>query len=315
MGQITNGITTLRRRGALPTRRDARSEPAQRLWVLGREGGDAAVGVDRDLELVEEVPTEETVHGCLLDVVRDDEKLADLRAADLEGVERRRLHARGPGRAADLAGRPLRQGHSGRLEDARIDDGPVRARVQDELCRGSAVDRRVDDDRLSLRELDLGAGGARRSGRARRRRRVPDHDGRRRRAVPLGDAVDTLGVVGHALLVHPAIDLGVGGCGENQDQERQDERWHQDHWAHPTVPGNENGTTAVGDERRGRPASRTGYDAFFSSSFLAAVASSFVASLTPFLNSLTLDPSDRARSGNRLAPKRISTITRMISSS
>src|SRR5438445_13549414 len=29
---------------------------------------DAAVGVDRDLELVEEVPTEETVHGCLLDV-------------------------------------------------------------------------------------------------------------------------------------------------------------------------------------------------------------------------------------------------------
>src|SRR5439155_569785 len=140
MGQITNGITTLRRRGALPTRRDARSEPAQRLWVLGREGGDAAVGVDRDLELVEEVPTEETVHGCLLDVVRDDEKLADLRAADLEGVERRRLHA------------------------------------------------------------------------------------------------------------HPAIDLGVGGCGGNQDQERQDERWHQDHWAHHTVPGNENGTTAVGDE-------------------------------------------------------------------
>src|SRR5207244_3221660 len=100
MGQITNGITTLRRRGALPTRRDARSEPAQRLWVLGREGGDAAVGVDRDLELVEEVPTEETVHGCLLDVVRDDEKLADLRAADLEGVERRRLHARGPVGAA-----------------------------------------------------------------------------------------------------------------------------------------------------------------------------------------------------------------------
>src|SRR5437773_2564153 len=158
MGQITNGITTLRRRGALPTRRDARSEPAQRLWVLGREGGDAAVGVDRDLELVEEVPTEETVHGCLLDVVRDDEKLADLRATDLEGVERRR------------------------------------------------------------------------------------------RAVPLGDAVCTLGVVGHALLVHPAIDLGVGGCGGNQDQERQDERWHQDHWAHHTAPGNENGTTAVGDE-------------------------------------------------------------------
>src|SRR5881628_1770329 len=107
MGQITNGITTCRRRGALPTRRDA---PPNVLWVLGREGGDAAVGVDRDLELVEEVPTEETVHGCLLDVVRDDEKLADLRAADLEGVERRRLHARGPGRAADLTGRPLRQG-------------------------------------------------------------------------------------------------------------------------------------------------------------------------------------------------------------
>src|SRR2546430_7324549 len=156
MGQITNGITTRRRRGG-PTRRDARSKLAERLWVLGREDGDAAVGVDRDLELVEEVPTEETVHGCLLDVVRDDEKLADSRAADLEGLERRRLHARGPGRAADLAGRPLRQGHPGRLEHTRIDDGPVGARVEDQLRRGAAVDRRVDDDRLSLRELDLGA--------------------------------------------------------------------------------------------------------------------------------------------------------------
>src|SRR2546422_7525422 len=46
------------------------------------------------------------------------------------------------------------------------------------------------------------------------------HDGRRRRAVPLGDAVDTLGVVGHALLVHPAIDLGVGGCGGDRKSTR-----------------------------------------------------------------------------------------------
>src|SRR5262249_52408347 len=51
--------------------------------------------------------------------------------------------------------------------------------------------------------------------------------------------------------------------------------------------------------------------AFFSSSFLAAaVVSSFCASFTPFLNSLTLDPSDRASSGSRFAPKRISTMTR-----
>src|SRR5436190_7562025 len=55
--------------------------------------------------------------------------------------------------------------------------------------------------------------------------------------------------------------------------------------------------------------------AFFSSSFFAAaVESSFVASVTPFLNSFTLEPSERASSVSRFAPNRISTMT-MISSS
>src|SRR5262249_17956135 len=56
--------------------------------------------------------------------------------------------------------------------------------------------------------------------------------------------------------------------------------------------------------------------AFFSSSFFAAiVVSSLVTSLMPFLNSLTLLPSERARSGRRWAPNRISTMTRISSSS
>src|SRR5207249_8517023 len=140
--QVTNGTTRPRGPG---------------LRGLRGEGDDAGVGVDRDLELVEEVPTEETVHGSLLDVMRDHNELADPRAADLEGVERRPLHARGPRRPADLARRPLRQRHPGRLQHARTDDGPVRARVEDQLRRGAAVEGRVDDDRLSLRELDLRA--------------------------------------------------------------------------------------------------------------------------------------------------------------
>src|SRR5437016_5871014 len=205
MGQITNRTTACRRRRRLGARR-----PPGRLRFLRRQGGDAAVGVDRDPELVEEVPTEETVQGSMLDVVRDDEKPADFRAANLEGVEHRRLYVRGPRRAANLAGLPLRQRHPGRRQRARVDDGPVGARVE-----------------------------------------------------------------------------------------------HQPHQANHTV-------RRVGS---GRAAAR-GYDAFFSSSFFAAaVESSFVASVTPFLNSLTLDPSDRASSGSRLAPKRINTITRMINSS
>src|SRR5262249_20706605 len=55
--------------------------------------------------------------------------------------------------------------------------------------------------------------------------------------------------------------------------------------------------------------------AFFSSSFRAGVVSSLLASFTPFLNSFTLEPSERASSGRRLAPKSTSTITRMMSSS
>jgi hypothetical protein len=56
--------------------------------------------------------------------------------------------------------------------------------------------------------------------------------------------------------------------------------------------------------------------AFFSSSFFAAlVESSRWASLMPFLNSFTLEPSDRASSGSRLAPKSTSTITRISRSS
>src|SRR5712692_2342107 len=101
MGQITNRTTACRRRRRLGARR-----PPGRLRFLRRQGGDAAVGVDRDPELVEEVPTEETVQGSMLDVVRDDEKPADLRAANLEGVEHRRLYVRGPRRAANLAGLP-----------------------------------------------------------------------------------------------------------------------------------------------------------------------------------------------------------------
>src|SRR5438046_9933303 len=100
------------------------------LPVLGRQGGDAVVGVDRELEMVEEVPTEKTVHAPLLDVVRDDQELADLRVTDLEGVECRRLHARGPRRAADLAGRPLREGHPGLPERTGRDHGPGGAGVQ-----------------------------------------------------------------------------------------------------------------------------------------------------------------------------------------
>jgi hypothetical protein len=62
-------------------------------------------------------------------------------------------------------------------------------------------------------------------------------------------------------------------------------------------------------------ADQEGY-AFLSSSFLDAVdVSSALASDTPFLNSLTLEPRDRASSGSRLAPKRISTMRRMISNS
>jgi hypothetical protein len=62
-------------------------------------------------------------------------------------------------------------------------------------------------------------------------------------------------------------------------------------------------------------ADQKGY-AFFSSSFLDVVdTSSALASATPFLNSLTLEPRDRASSGSRLAPKRMSTIRRMINSS
>jgi hypothetical protein len=55
--------------------------------------------------------------------------------------------------------------------------------------------------------------------------------------------------------------------------------------------------------------------AFFSSSLRAGLVSSLLASFTPFLNSFTLEPSERASSGSRLAPKSTSTITRMISSS
>src|SRR5437879_3077990 len=55
--------------------------------------------------------------------------------------------------------------------------------------------------------------------------------------------------------------------------------------------------------------------AFFSSSFRAGVVSSLFASFTPFLNSFTLEPSERASSGRRFAPNRISTITRMMSRS
>jgi hypothetical protein len=56
--------------------------------------------------------------------------------------------------------------------------------------------------------------------------------------------------------------------------------------------------------------------AFFSSSFFAAaVVGSSLTSFTPFLNSLTLDPSERASSGRRFAPNRISTMTSIISSS
>src|SRR3989442_6576142 len=58
MGQITNRTTACRRRRTLGARR-----PPGRLRFLRRQGGDAAVGVDRDPELVEEVPTEETVQG------------------------------------------------------------------------------------------------------------------------------------------------------------------------------------------------------------------------------------------------------------
>src|SRR5205085_1095287 len=53
--------------------------------------------------------------------------------------------------------------------------------------------------------------------------------------------------------------------------------------------------------------------AFFSSSF-RGVSSAF-ASLMPFLNSFTLDPSDLASSGKRFAPNKIKTITRMTRSS
>src|SRR4029453_17696378 len=57
--------------------------------------------------------------------------------------------------------------------------------------------------------------------------------------------------------------------------------------------------------------------AFFSSSFRTAgdVVSPFCPSVTPFLNSLTLEPRERASSGSRLAPNSTSTMTRMISNS
>src|SRR5207247_9523489 len=77
--------------------------------------------------------------------------------------------------------------------------------------------------------------------------------------VPLGHAVDTVGVVGHAALVHPAIDLGVGGCGGSHEQERHDERWDQNHWAHHTVHGIESGRPAVaGKTSAGGAGSRRG---------------------------------------------------------
>jgi len=58
----------------------------------------------------------------------------------------------------------------------------------------------------------------------------------------------------------------------------------------------------------------SGSYAFFSSSFLAAEASSLT-SATPFLNSFTLLPRERASSGSRLAPKSTRTIRRIRSSS
>jgi len=59
----------------------------------------------------------------------------------------------------------------------------------------------------------------------------------------------------------------------------------------------------------------SGSYAFFSSSFLAVEDVSSFASATPFLNSFTLDPRERASSGSRLAPKSTSTIKRIRSSS
>src|SRR5437016_12350687 len=53
-------------------------------------------------------------------------------------------------------------------------------------------------------------------------------------------------------------------------------------------------------ERGGEEEIRTRAYVLFSSGFLAAaVVSSVFASLTPFLNSLTLEPSERASSGSR----------------
>src|SRR5437879_13314037 len=76
-----------------------------------------------------------------------------------------------------------------------------------------------------------------------------------------------------------------------------------------------------GDDRQEGEGSRVekiearAYVLFSSGFFASADVSSVLASLTPFLNSLTLEPSERASSGSRLAPNRISTMTRMMRSS
>src|SRR3989442_15346369 len=123
MGQITNRTTACRRRRRLGARR-----PPGRLRFLRRQGGDAAVGVDQDLELVEEVPTEETVQGSMLDVVRDDEKPADFRAANLEGVDHRRLYVRGATGTANLPPPPVPPRHTRPRRRARPPDGPAAPR-------------------------------------------------------------------------------------------------------------------------------------------------------------------------------------------
>src|SRR3989337_700589 len=83
------------------------------LALVRAEGGDARLGVERDLELLEEIAAEQAVHAFLLDVVRDHHELADLRPADRDRVQLSPPDGRGSRGAAHLSCRACRQRRAG----------------------------------------------------------------------------------------------------------------------------------------------------------------------------------------------------------
>src|SRR3989454_6322122 len=219
--------------------------------LLGRERHYAPAGIDVHVELVEEIAPEEAIayiRGG--QIVGAHWHASDAGVADLEAVHDHELDLFASRRAHDLArGRWRRDPDPGCLERAGANERPVGAGVEQQLSPRVAIDPDVhhdplaggEPDRRSARWAGLGATGV---GRGRTGRRyVLETQRYRARAIAVGDTVDSIGEVGHAIVVDPAVDLGAdGGRSPEHEQNGHEKQRYLSHAA--IIPH-----TAPGDTR------------------------------------------------------------------